>query len=66
MMTTFHRVEATITADPVKQSRTFVAPTKGGYLSSIVRASDVSTVPTSVLSLPTYKSPQFNGRFFVK
>ena len=69
MVTTFRRVRATVTPDPVKQSRTFVAPTKDGYLSSIVRASDVGqdiSRVSSVLSLPEWKSPQFNGRFFVK
>ena len=65
----FRRVNATILNDPVKKSRTFVAPIKDGYQNAILRASDVGqdiTPTQSVLSIPPWKSPQFNGRFFVK
>lgn len=68
-VTRFHRAEATIVADPEKKSRTFVAVTKQGYQSSILRASDVGqdiVFSQSVLGIPSWRSPQFNGRFFVK
>lgn len=66
-MTTFRRVRATVTADPVKKSRTFVAPTKQGYLTSTVQASEVRRYgPNTVLAIPAWKSPRFNGRFFMK
>lgn len=66
-MTTFRRVAATVPTDPTIKSRTFVAPIKQGYLSSIVRASEVRRwIPGTVLSLPSWKSPQFNGRIFLK
>ena len=68
-VTRFRRAEATIVADPVKKSRTFVAVTKHGYQGAILRASDVGqeiVFRQSVLSFPLWKSPQFNGRFFVK
>ena len=69
-VTRFRRAEATIVADPVKKSRTFVAVTKSGYQTAILRASDVGqeiVYSQSVLAIPPWKSPQFyNGRFFVK
>lgn len=68
-VTTFFRVNATVTPDPVKKSRTFVSPTRDGYLISTLRATDVAQdiSPTlTVLSVPAWKSPQFNGRFFLK
>ncbi len=68
-MTRFRRAEATIVADPVKKSRTFVAVTKSSYQAAILRASDVGSemyFAQSVLQIPSWKSPQFNGRFFVK
>jgi hypothetical protein len=68
-VTRFRRAEATIVADPVKKSRTFEAATKAGYQSAILRASDVGSemyFGQSVLQIPEWKSPQFNGRFFVK
>jgi hypothetical protein len=68
-VTTFFRVNATTTTDPVKKARTFVAPIKQGYLISTLRATDVGqdiTPTLTVLSVPTWKSPQFNGRFFLK
>jgi hypothetical protein len=68
-VTQFRRVNATVPTDPVKQSRTFVAPTKQGYLSAVLRSTQEGqsiVASQSVLSLPEWKSPQFNGRFFVK
>lgn len=68
-VTRFRRAEATIVADPSKKSRTFVAVIKNSYQSAILRASDVGQEmrpSQSVLSIPPWKSPQFNGRFFVK
>ena len=68
-VTRLQRAHATIPADPVKKSRTFEAVTKGGYQSALLRASDVgqeSFFSQSVLRIPEWKSPQFNGRFFVK
>ena len=65
--TEFNRVRGTLTADPTKKSRTFVAPTKGGYLSSTLRASEtIRFNPNTVLAVPAWKSPRFNGRFFMK
>lgn len=66
MMTEFKRVGATVNADPEKKSRTFVAPTKQGYLASTLKASEVQrNLPTSVLEIARWKTPQFNGRFFL-
>jgi hypothetical protein len=65
MMTEFRRVRATVNADPVKKSAVFVAPLKQGYLISTIRASEVRRYgPNTVLALPEWKSPRFNGRFF--
>ena len=64
--TEFRRVRATFNPDPTIKSRTFVAPTKNGYLTSIIQASEVRRYgPNTVLSIPPWKSPQFKGRFFV-
>jgi hypothetical protein len=66
-MTEFRRVRSTVNTDPTVKSRVFDAPLKQGYLSSIIRASEVRRYgPNTVLSIPQWKSPQFNGRFFVK
>lgn len=68
-VTQFVRVNATVPNDPEKKSRTFVAPIKQGYQSAILRATQEGqemVFSQSVLSLPQWKSPQFNGRFFVK
>ena len=66
-MTEFRRVRSTVNADPTVKSRVFDAPIKQGYLISIIRASEVRRYgPNTVLSIPQWKSPQFNGRFFVK
>lgn len=68
MVTTFVRVQATVNTDPVKKSRTFVAPTKDGYLTATLRSTQEgqSIVQSqSVLGIPPWRSPRFNGRFFV-
>ena len=68
MVTTFVRVNATVPAAPEKKSASFDAPLKQGYLSSVLRATQEgqSIVRSqSVLALPQWKSPRFNGRFFV-
>ncbi len=67
-VTTFRRVNATVPADPTIKSRTFDAPLKEGYLIATLRATQEgqSVVSSqSVLALPVWKSPRFNGRFFV-
>ena len=64
--TEVRRVSATVNADPEKKSRTFVAPIKQGYLISTIRASEVRRYgDNTVLAIPAWKSPRFNGRFFV-
>ena len=68
-VTQFRRVNATVPNDPEKKSRTFEAPLKQGYLSAVLRSTQEgqSMVKSqSVLEIPQWKSPQFNGRFFVK
>ena len=65
-MTEFRRVRATVNDDPTVKSRTFVAPIKAGYLTATIRASEVRRYgPNTVLAIPEWKSPRFNGRFFV-
>jgi hypothetical protein len=65
-VTRFHRVNATVNPDPTIKSRTFVAPLKQGFLSSEMRASEVSRInPNTVLSTPPWKSPGFKGRIFL-
>ena len=67
--TTLVRAHATIPADPVKKSRTFLAVTKNSYQSAQLRASSAGQemyFAQSVLRNPEWESPQFNGRFFVK
>ena len=69
MVTAFARVNATVPTAPEKKSRTFDAPIKGGYLSATLRSTQEGqsiVYSQSVLALPEWKSPQFNGRFFVK
>ncbi len=67
MVTTYARVRATVNPDPVKKSRTFVTAMEGGYQNSIVRASETQRYAQgTVLQVPAWKSPQFNGRFFLK
>jgi hypothetical protein len=68
MATTFVRVNATVPTDPVKKSAVFDAPRKDGYLSATLRATQEGQSmirSQSVLALPAWKSPRFNGRFFV-
>ena len=68
-VTQFRRVNATVPNDPEKKSRTFVAPTKQGYLTAVLRNTDEAkniVFRQSLLQIPEWKSPQFNGRFFVK
>ncbi len=62
--TRLNKVQATVNTDPEKKSRTFVAPIKQGYLSSILRASDVGQTTQSVLATPVWVSPNFKGRIF--
>lgn len=67
MATRVAKATATITADPEKKSRTFVAPIKQGYLSSQLRASEVRRyIPGTVLTLPVWTSPQAARKLFVK
>ena len=66
MMTRFRRVNATSVADPEKKSRTFVAPEKK-IVGAEVKAAEVTRWRAiSVLRLPQWESPQFNGRIFLK
>lgn len=68
MVTSYRRVNATVTPDPTVKSRTFVAPLKDGVLIATTRATQEATSISalkSVLSVPVWKSPQFKGRFFV-
>lgn len=66
MVTTYTRVRANINPDPVKKSRTFVPDVSNGYLTAVVRASETQRYARqTVLTLPSWKRPQFNGRFFL-
>lgn len=63
-VTRFARVNATYTPDPVKQSRTFVAPLKTD-IGPIAKAKFFG--PGTVLTPPTWLSPAFaGGRIFLK
>ena len=63
-ITRFARVTSTYTPDPVKQSRTFVAPLKTD-IGPIAKAELVGR--GSVLAVPTWKSPAFRGgRIFLE
>ena len=67
-VTQFRRVNATVNNDPEKKSRTFVSPTKDGYLTAVLRTTQEGQAivySQSLLALPSWKSPRFNGRFFV-
>ena len=67
MMTRVRKATATVNTDPVKKSRTFVAPTKGGYLPAQLRASEVRRyIPGTVLALPVWESPQAGRKLFLK
>jgi hypothetical protein len=66
MVTTYSRVRATVNVDPVIKSRTFVPAMEGGYQNSIIRASETQRYATqTVLAVASWKTPQFNGRFFL-
>ena len=66
-MTRMLKSAATVTPDPEKKSRTFVAPTKAGYQSAQLRASEVQRyIPGTVLALPTWISPQAGRKLFLK
>ena len=61
-ITRLARVAATFTPDPVKQSRTFVAPLKQD-IGTVTKAKFFGT--GSVLATPEWKSPNFvGGRIF--
>ena len=69
MVTTFRRVNATVPDAPTKKSASFDAPIKAGYLIATTRSTQEAqsiAFSRSVLEPSIYKSPQFNGRFFVK
>jgi hypothetical protein len=68
LVTTFRRVNATVPTAPVKKSASFDAPLKQGVLIATTRSTQEAQSMSrsqSVLALPAWKSPQFNGRFFV-
>lgn len=68
-VTTFRRVQATVPTAPTIKSASFAAPIKDGFLSAVLLASQEgqSMRPRqTVLAIPAWKSPQFNGRIFVK
>lgn len=65
-VTQFRRARATIPADVTIKSRTYLYVTKDGYQSSLLRASQVGLPSETVLSVPPWKSPRFNGRIFLK
>ncbi len=68
MVTTFRRVNATFNSDPEKKSRTFVAPTKDGFLSATLRSTQEGQSmirSQSVLGQPVWVSLAFKGRIFL-
>ena len=67
MMIRMRKAAATVNTDPVKKSRTFVAPTKGGYMASQLRASEVQRyIRGTVLAIPQWESPQAGRKLFLK
>jgi len=67
MVTRVIKAAATITADPEKKSRTFVAPLKQGYQAAQLRASEPQRyIAGTVLALPTWISPQAGRKLFLK
>jgi hypothetical protein len=67
MVTRVVKAAATITPDPEKKSRTFVAPLKDGYQSAQLRASETQRyIPGTALALPVWTSPQAARKLFVK
>lgn len=68
MVTAFRRVNATVTADPEKKSRTFVAPLKQGFLGATLRSTQEGRSiirSQSVLGQPVWVSLAFKGRIFL-
>ena len=66
-MTRMLKSAATVNTDPVNKSRTYVAPTKGGYMSSQLRASEVRRyISGTVLAIPQWESPQAGRKLFLK
>ena len=68
MVTTVRRVQATVNSDPEKKSRTFVAPTKQGFLSATLRSTQEAQTmrpSQSVLRQPVWVSLAFKGRIFL-
>jgi hypothetical protein len=67
MATRVVKAAATITPDPTKKSRTFVAPLKDGYQSAQLRASETQRyIAGTVLAIPVWTSPQAGRKLFVK
>lgn len=69
LATAFVRVQATVPTDPVKKSASFAAPLRQGYLTATLRSTQEGqsmVASQSVLAVPPWKSPQFNGRFFLR
>jgi hypothetical protein len=67
MVTRVVKAAATITPDPEKKSRTFVAPLKQGYQASQLRASEPQRyIRGTVLALPIWESPQAGRKLFLK
>jgi hypothetical protein len=67
MATRVVKAAATITPDPTKKSRTFVAPLKQGYQSAQLRASETQRyIVGTVLAIPRWTSPQAGRKLFVK
>jgi len=67
-VTRFHRVNATGPADPVKKSRTFVAPLRDGVQSALLRASHVGQTISpsrSTLVAPSWKGRQFAATRYI-
>lgn len=67
-VTRFRRVNATTTTDPVKKSRTFVAPLRDGIQTSIIRSSQEGQTispSTSTLSAPSWKGRQFAATRYI-
>jgi hypothetical protein len=68
MVTAFRRINATVPAAPTKKSASFDAPPALSQLSTTTRATQEAqsiSRSQSVLGVPEWKSPRFNGRFFV-
>ncbi len=66
MMTRAIRVDATSITPPTKKSRVFLA-TQPSIVGAEIKASEVNrSTAVSVLRIAEWKSPQFNGRIFLK